>query len=74
MKNKLRHIIKEEINILFEEKEEIFVPHNLEGRKEKRLQQTYRILQQKHIEGDLDLSGIITIENSDPWLLCIVIQ
>jgi len=35
--------------------EEIFVPYNIEERKGKRLQQIYKMLQQKHIEGDLDL-------------------
>ena len=58
MKNKLRHIIKEEVDNILLEEEEIFVPHDLEGRKEQRLQQIRRMLQQKHIEGDLNLEGL----------------
>jgi len=52
---KLEQIIKK---ILREEQENIFVPHNLEGREQQKIDRMKRLLRKKVIDGNLDLRNI----------------
>jgi hypothetical protein len=54
----MRHIIHKILKEEGEKKPNIFVPHNVEGRKELRTQQILNQLNRKVINGDLDLSEV----------------
>jgi len=52
-KRLLNNVLREQ-----EEQENIFVPHNLEGREQQKIDRIKRLLRKKAIDGDLDLRNI----------------